>query len=77
VFLVTAHHADDQIETVLLKMLRGVHVTNLRGMEWAGKAFFPLRPPHFPPFFSFAFFSRAIDLRGMRIWDEQIYAPPP
>ncbi|KAL3906089.1 MAG: hypothetical protein SGPRY_010680 [Prymnesium sp.] len=29
-----AHHADDQVETLLLKLLRGCHISNLRGMEW-------------------------------------------
>lgn len=24
-----AHHADDQVETLLLKLLRGVHISNL------------------------------------------------
>ncbi len=27
-YIVTAHHEDDQIETLLLKFLRGVHITN-------------------------------------------------
>lgn len=31
--LVTAHHKDDSTETLLLKLLRGVHITNLVGME--------------------------------------------
>ena len=29
-----AHHRDDQVGTVMLKWLRGCHVSNLRGMEW-------------------------------------------
>ena len=28
------HHADDQLETVLLKALRGCHLSNLHGMQW-------------------------------------------
>jgi tRNA(Ile)-lysidine synthase len=28
------HHADDQTETMLLKALRGCHVSNFRGMSW-------------------------------------------
>jgi tRNA(Ile)-lysidine synthetase-like protein len=31
--LVTAHHKDDSDETLLLKVLRGVHVTNVAGMK--------------------------------------------
>ena len=31
--ILTAHHADDSQETLLLKFIRGVHVTNLSGME--------------------------------------------
>jgi len=32
-FVVTAHHRDDQVETVLLKLLRGVHLSRIHGME--------------------------------------------
>lgn len=31
--ILTAHHADDSNETLLLKLIRGAHLTNLRGME--------------------------------------------
>ena len=31
--ILTAHHADDSDETLLLKLLRGAHVTNLSGIE--------------------------------------------
>jgi tRNA(Ile)-lysidine synthase len=31
--IVTAHHRDDVEETVLMKMLRGVHITNISGMD--------------------------------------------
>jgi len=31
--IATAHHKNDSVETLLLKLLRGVHINNLRGME--------------------------------------------
>lgn len=31
--ILTAHHRDDADETILMKFLRGTHITNLRGME--------------------------------------------
>jgi len=31
--LATAHHKDDSVETLMLKLLRGVHISNLTGME--------------------------------------------
>ncbi len=31
--ILTAHHKDDSEETMLLKLLRGVHITNISGME--------------------------------------------
>ena len=31
--ILTAHHKDDSMESLLLKLLRGVHITNLQGME--------------------------------------------
>ncbi len=32
--IVLAHHLDDQNETILLKLLRGVHLSHLQGMRW-------------------------------------------
>jgi len=31
-FIATAHHKDDQVETLLLKLLRGVHISNMHGV---------------------------------------------
>ena len=33
-WVATGHQRDDQSETILLKLLRGGHLGNLRGMEW-------------------------------------------
>ncbi|CAN0250284.1 unnamed protein product [Scytosiphon promiscuus] len=41
-FIATAHHKDDQVETVLLKALRGAHITNMQGMAWCAPPF--IRP---------------------------------
>ena len=41
-YIATAHHADDQIETVLIKMLRGVHLSKIQGMSWQNPPF--IRP---------------------------------
>jgi len=39
-----AHHADDQTETMLLKLLRGCHLSSLRGMDWRRWVIRPGRP---------------------------------
>ncbi len=33
-FIATAHHADDQLETLLMRVLRGTDVAGLRGIAW-------------------------------------------
>lgn len=43
--ILTAHHRDDADETMLLKLLRGAHLTNLSGMEHRSSAF-ELRASH-------------------------------
>jgi tRNA(Ile)-lysidine synthase len=41
--IVTAHHSDDQLETQLMKLLRGTHLSNLQGIrEFDGTWFRPL-----------------------------------
>lgn len=37
--ILTAHHGDDSDETILLKLLRGSHLTNLRGIEARSEKF--------------------------------------
>lgn len=32
-FILTAHHAYDSMESLLLKLLRGTHITNIKGMD--------------------------------------------
>lgn len=32
-FVLTAHHADDSTESLLLKLIRGAHITNMQGMD--------------------------------------------
>lgn len=33
-YIATAHHADDQLETLLMRILRGTSVAGLRGIAW-------------------------------------------
>lgn len=33
-WVATGHHLDDQSETIMLKLMRGSHLANLRGMAW-------------------------------------------
>ena len=40
--IATGHHADDHAETLLLKWLRGTHISNLQGMIWKNPPF--IRP---------------------------------
>ncbi len=32
-YIATAHHRDDQVETLLLKLIRGAHITNLSAVS--------------------------------------------
>jgi tRNA(Ile)-lysidine synthase TilS/MesJ len=34
VVFATAHHADDQHETIMLKFLRGAYISNLQPVRW-------------------------------------------
>lgn len=38
--IMTAHHLDDSEETILLKLLRGVHISRLQGIEAVSTSFF-------------------------------------
>lgn len=44
-FVATAHHADDQLETLLMALLRGTTVKGLRGIAWRRELPPALRPP--------------------------------
>lgn len=33
-FIATAHHGDDQVETFVMKLMRGAHLSHLRGMDY-------------------------------------------
>ena len=54
-YVVTAHHADDNIETVLMNFFRGTGITGLRGMlPVTGNIVRPLLPFHKEELFRFA-----------------------
>ena len=42
--IMLGHHADDQLETILLKGLRGCHLSNICGMRWQNGAIADLWP---------------------------------
>ena len=45
-FVATAHHGDDQLETLLMRLLRGTSVQGLAGIAWRRELLLPtLRPP--------------------------------
>ncbi len=42
--VLVAHHQDDNDETMMLKILRGVHLTEIRGMKWVSEC--TVNPSH-------------------------------
>jgi len=62
-YIVTAHHRDDQIETVLMRALKGSGPAGLAGMaEVAGRIVRPLLP------FSRAELARHVTQAGLEVW---------
>ncbi len=39
-FVCTAHHRDDQVETVFMKLLRGVHISNISMVRYCNSDVF-------------------------------------
>ncbi len=50
-FIATAHHADDHLETVLMRLLRGTTASGLRGIAWRRSMALPAaaQSPQTPP----------------------------
>ncbi len=63
--IATAHHADDQIETVLMRVLGGTGPAGLAGMQAvSGRLVRPLLP------FRRAELARHVQEAGLRVWDD-------
>lgn len=58
-YIATAHHMEDQMETILMRILRGVHISNIQGVSFAMTPTLLKFQPIFDTFYCYYFSNRS------------------